>query len=90
MDVDGAEVWKSFDDEHGDGEEDNDQGQDGESLKIENRKKYNVNACADPEGGGQGVRTPPEKLQKIQGSLAILVRIPLNHKATKPAYNAGP
>ena len=34
MDVDRAEVWKSFDDEHGDGKEDNDQGQDGESLKI--------------------------------------------------------
>ena len=48
--------------------------------------------CADPEGGGggQGVRTPPEKSQKI-GFLSNTGPDPLkNHKATKPAFTVGP
>ena len=82
MDVDGAEVWKSFDDEHCDGKEDNDQGQDGESLKIENRKQYNVNACADPEGeGGTGDTDPPGKLKKNIGFFSNTCPDPL--KITK-------
>ena len=44
---------------------------------------------ADTEG--DGVRPPPpEKTTKLFDSLAILVRIPGNYKATKPAFNEGP
>ena len=39
-------------------------------------------ACADPEGGGQGVRTPPPLVNyKNKGSLAIPVRIPLKSQS---------
>ena len=50
-----------------------------------------VEACADPEGWrGQGVRTPPEKLQTI-GVLSNTGPDPLKiHKATKPVFNFGP
>ena len=44
-------------------------------------------ACADPEGGGggggQGVQTPPWKITKRLGSLAILVRISLKSQSYK-------
>ena len=49
-------------------------------------------ACADPEGGGARIQTPPppEKSQKI-GFLSNTGPDPLkNHKATKPAFNVGP
>ena len=45
---------------------------------------------ADPERGGQGVLTPPEKSQNI-GFLSNTGLDSLeNHKATKPAFNSGP
>ena len=41
--------------------------------------------------GGQGVLTPPGKLQSYIGFLSNTGQDPLeNHKATKPAFNVGP
>ena len=51
---------------------------------------YYVSTCADPEGGGQGVRTPLKNHKNI-GFLSNTGPDPLeNHKATKPAFNVGP
>ena len=54
-------------------------------------KSISFNTWADPEGrGGQGVRTHPEKSQKL-GFPTNTGPDPLkNHKATKPAFNVGP
>ena len=44
----------------------------------------------DPEGGGQGLRTPLENHKNI-GVLSNIGPDPLkSHKATKPAFNVGP
>ena len=52
--------------------------------------KIQCTACADPEGGTRGPNPPPLKNHKNIVVLAILVQIPLNRKATKPAFNIGP
>ena len=46
--------------------------------------------CADPEGGGQGVRTPHEKSQKYRFHINTGPDPLKKHKATKPAFNVGP
>ena len=47
-------------------------------------------SCGDPEGGGQGVRTPLEN-HKNTVFLSNTGPDPLkNHKTTKPAFNVGP
>ena len=49
-------------------------------------------ACADPEGGGQGVRIPhPRKNHRNIGFLSKTGPYLLkNYKATKPVFNVGP
>ena len=46
--------------------------------------------CADPEGGGQGVRIPPLKNHKNIGFSNNTCPDPLKIVATKPAFNVGP
>ena len=46
-------------------------------------------SCADPDGGGQGIRTPLKNHKNI-GFLSSTGPDPLkNHKAAKPAFNVG-
>ena len=46
--------------------------------------------CADPEGRGQGVRTPPpEKPHKYRVYWQYWSGSPEIHTATKPVFNAG-
>ena len=49
-------------------------------------------SCVDPEGWEeQGVRTPPPEKSQNYRVLFHTAADPLkNHKATKPAFNAGP
>ena len=51
--------------------------------KVLYRSARQISMCGSRGG------THPGKLQKM-GTSAILVRIPLNHKATNPAFNVGP
>ena len=46
--------------------------------------------CGSREGGGQGVRTPPEKSQKNIGFLSNSGPNSLKNKPTEPAFNVGP
>ena len=49
-----------------------------------------ASSCADPEGEGQGVRTPTLKNQIHIGFISNTGPEPLEiHKATKPAFNVG-
>ena len=54
-----------------------------------------IETCVDPDGGGGGAGDPdpPLKNHKAIGSLRSYCTGPdfmENHKATKPAFNAGP